>query len=161
MGYSTTFTGELILSKPLTQDQAAYLRAFSDTRRMSRDVKVHKKMKDPLREAVGLPIGDESGYYVGDEGNYLDAAVNYNYHPAGQHGLWCQWVPSPGFSSLVWDGNEKFYQYVDCANYIQTHFLNVFGIEFVDSTVMFQGESDHDAGALVIMNGKVQKVMCI
>jgi hypothetical protein len=38
MGYTTDFSGEFKLDKPLTDEQAIYVNKFADTRRMKRDV---------------------------------------------------------------------------------------------------------------------------
>ncbi len=70
MGYTTDFSGEFKLDSPLTPEQIEYLKRFNSSRRMKRDASVVATFPDPLREAVGLPIGVEGGYYVGnDEGD--------------------------------------------------------------------------------------------
>jgi len=66
MGYTTDFDGEFIVSPPLKPTHRAYLEAFSSTRRMERNAKLTAKLPDPLRKAVGLPIGTDGGYFVGD-----------------------------------------------------------------------------------------------
>ena len=65
MGYTTEFKGSLQFDKPLTESQIAYIQAFNNTRRMKRDATKAETLKDPLRIAVGLPIGEEGAYYVG------------------------------------------------------------------------------------------------
>ena len=70
MGYTTDFSGKFKLNKPLTEAQAAYLRQFQQTRRVKRDAAITEKRPDPLRIAVGLPVGIEGGYFVGEGGDY-------------------------------------------------------------------------------------------
>ena len=70
MGYTTDFDGQFKLDKPLTEAQAAYLRQFQQTRRVKRDAASTEKRPDPLRIAVGLPVGVEGGYFVGEGGDY-------------------------------------------------------------------------------------------
>jgi hypothetical protein len=65
MGYSTDFFGEFDVTPALTPEHSAYLTAFAGTRRVKRDEKITAAFPDPLREAVGLPVGPEGSYYVG------------------------------------------------------------------------------------------------
>ena len=63
MGYTTKFKGKFALDRPLSKAQSAYLHKFRDTRRMRRDAVVAATIADPIREAVGLPIGVDGGYF--------------------------------------------------------------------------------------------------
>lgn len=67
MGYTTYFNGYLTLSKQPTPEQVAYINAFASTRRVRRKAEITAKLPDPIREAVGLPVGLDGGYYVGDD----------------------------------------------------------------------------------------------
>jgi len=130
MGYTTTFNGYFKLDKPLTPEHASYLLAFSKTRRMQRDAKIAARFVDPVREAVGLPVGLDGGYVVAGGGagfaghrQLNDASVlEVNYppggqthgrrpdgslgqlerHPDSQPGLWCQWVPGRITENTNW-----------------------------------------------------------
>lgn len=106
MGYTTDFWGEVTISPPLNEDEAAFLRKFNETRRMNR-------AKGP--------------YFVGGTGMLGQGSdsdiISYNDPPAGQPGLWCQWVPTDGGDGLEWDGSEKFYHATDWMKYIIDHFL--------------------------------------
>jgi hypothetical protein len=104
MGYTTDFTGQFKLDRPLTWDHANYLARFSGTRRMGRNATLTKERSDLIRERAGLPVGEEGAYFVG-EGGYCgqggfgggsdsDDVINHNKSPSGQPGLWCQWVPA-------------------------------------------------------------------
>lgn len=68
MGYTTAFDGYFTVSPAMRPEHVAYLNKFSETRRMKRDVTVLAAMPDPIREAVGLPLGDEGEYFVGGQG---------------------------------------------------------------------------------------------
>ena len=70
MGYTTEFQGEFNLDQPLTVEQIAYLKAFNETRRMKRNADLTKDRPDPIREAVGLPVGLDGGFFVGGGGNW-------------------------------------------------------------------------------------------
>ncbi len=185
MGYTTSFSGEFLLDRPLAPEHAAYLRQFARTRRMKRDPKKAAKLPDPLREAVGLPIGHEGAYYVGadryENGFGDDSVVDGNRPPGmpshqrgtpfeailveeqeardrgAQPGLWCQWIPSDDGSSIVWDEGEKFYEYGDWLVYLIKNFLQPWGY-IVNGRVDWQGESSDDVGAIFVRDNEVRAV---
>lgn len=154
MGYTTTFTGKFTCTPALNADQVAYLKALADTRRMQR--KGASKLPDPLREAVGLPVGNEGEYFVGGTGwagqDHDETIVDYNNPPAAQPGLWCQWVPSDDGKFIKWDGGEKFYQYVEWIKYINENFLKPWGVK-LSGDVKWRGEESSDRGVMVANNG--------
>jgi hypothetical protein len=83
---------------------------------MERDARKTADRPDPVREAVGLPLGiqgqsccfhprsqthSSGGFFVGELGEFGQAMEgpdieDYNMPPRGQPGLWCQWVPRNG-----------------------------------------------------------------
>jgi hypothetical protein len=67
MGYTTDFSGEFKLDKPLTDEQAIYVNKFADTRRMKRDV---EKLKEMFNGEHGLngEYGVEGEFFVGGAG---------------------------------------------------------------------------------------------
>lgn len=158
MGYSTDFYGHFTVDPPLKAEHAAYLRAFNNTRRMKRDALKAALRPDPKREAVGLPVGDEAGYFVGEPPSrpiempkhaVADDVVDYNTPPEGQPGLWCQWIPGPDGTTIEWDGGEKFYCYAEWLQYLLDHFLLGWGYK-LGGVVEFQGEDFGDSGELEI-----------
>lgn len=158
MGYSTDFNGEFKLDKPLTQDQKKYLETFRDTRRMKRDSGVAESFSDPIRIAVGLPIGVEGEFFVGnteDSGQVRDKSViDYNKPPSTQPSLWCQWVPNEEGTAIVWDESEKFYEYIDWIKYIIENFLKPWGYD-VNGEMTWQGEDSDDFGKIIIKHNDV------
>ena len=161
MGYTTDFKGHFTLDKPLRPEHAAYLHAFSETRRMQRDAGKAGKLADPKREAVGLPIGVQAGYFVGGTGlagQDRDASIlDYNQEPMGQPGLWCGWGPTEDGGGIKWSGMEKFYSYTEWLNYLIDHFLAPWGYE-ISGAVEYQGESDDDRGKIKIVKGRAVQV---
>lgn len=161
MGYTTEFEGSFSITPPLQEKHRAYLAAFATTRRMRRDATKAAKRPDPARETVGLPIGTEGGYFVGEEGfmgqgpSPFGDVVDHNRPPAGQPGLWCQWAPEQDGSVLSWDGNEKFYDYVEWLNYLIAHFLKPWGYT-LNGAVEWQGEERGDQGRIVVNNNTVK-----
>jgi hypothetical protein len=141
----------------LRPEHAAYLKQFNDTRRMKRDPKKAKLLPDPCREAAGLPLGKEAGYFVAGEGfagqGRDDSVLDYNRPPAGQPGLWCGWAPSEDGSAIVWDGVEKFYNYVEWLRYLIAHFLAPWGY-FLNGRMTWQGEDEEDRGVITVRQNK-------
>lgn len=165
MGYTTDFYGEFNLNKPLTEAHKNYLEKFAEMRRMKRKETLTAKRPDPLREAVGLPVGKEGAYFVGEGGDFGQGAgvggddipdlVDYNYPPAGQPGLWCQWVPNSGGTAIIWDGGEKFYDYVEWIEYLIENFLKPWGY-VLNGEVEWAGEDHNDRGRIDIKNNVVK-----
>ena len=158
MGYTTDFSGSFSLNTPLTDAHAAYLRTFAETRRMERKQTIASTLPDPIRKAVGLPIGKQGAYFVGGGGDFgqgIDASViNSNDAPFGQPGLWCQWVPTQDNNGIEWDGGEKFYHYVEWLSYIIEHFLMPWGY-VLNGEVEWFGEDHSDRGKIVVANNVV------
>lgn len=170
MGYSTDFTGEFSVTPTLKPEHEKFLNAFADSRRMKRQAAITLKRPDPLREAVGLPVGPEGAYFVAEgglagQGSFKGAAgqkkagiLDYNQPPEGQPGLWCQWNPRTdpeGSSFIEWDGSEKFYNYVEWIEYLIENFLKPWGYT-VNGTVEWQGEESDDRGRIVITDNIVK-----
>jgi len=158
MGYTTDFFGEWTVDPPLTPERVAYLKAFAETRRMKRDAAKAENLYDPIRAAVGLPIGRDGGYYVGASGlmgqDRDDSVIDYNY-PAGQPSLWCQWIPSDDGLTIQWDDGEKFYDYVEWIGYLIDHFLKPWGHK-LNGEVEWQGEDSDDRGCIRITDNVVE-----
>lgn len=119
------YGGEFTLSRPLAPEHLAYLEAFARTRRMKRSTS--SELPDPTREAAGLPLGEEGGYFVGGQGfmgqDHDSSILDHNQPPVRQPGLWCQWTPNEDGSAIEWDGNEKFYHPVEWIAYLIEHFI--------------------------------------
>lgn len=158
MGYRTDFSGSFKLDKPLGKPHKAYIEKFCETRRMRRDASKTANRKDPLRIAAKLGVGKDGGYFVGEGGwagqdNGRDV-LDQNNPPSGQPGLWCQWIPSPDGSEIVWDGGEKFYEYEGWLAYIIEHFLEPWGYK-LNGEVKWQGEDPDDMGKLIVRDNHV------
>src|SRR3970040_709835 len=121
MGYTTDFYGSFDISPALKPEHSAYLKQFAYVRHMKRDPEKTALRPDPLREAVGLPVGPKGAYFVGAAGSFgaefpagqeggiwpeADDVVDHNRPPESQPELWCQWRPAPDGSELEWDGGE-------------------------------------------------------
>ena len=145
MGYTTDFKGGFEINKPLSEQLKNYLTKFSETRRMKR------KLDDKF--------GVEGEFYV-DGGGFggqdrESNIIDYNSPPKTQPGLWCQWIPNEDGTEIVWDGGEKFYNYVKWLKYIIKNFLEPEGY-VLNGEVKFQGEYYNDNGVIVVRDNKVE-----
>jgi hypothetical protein len=142
----------------LRPEHAAYLVKFSETRRMKRDATKAAGLPDPTREAVGLPLGEEAGYFVGG-GGFMgqdddESVLDHSDPPSGQPGLWCNWQPNKDGTAIVWSGAEKFYAYVDWLDYLIDNFLRPW--EYVlNGKVRWRGQERDDRGIITVKDNQV------
>jgi hypothetical protein len=158
MGH-TDFTGSFDLDRPLAPEHKAYLTRFAETRRVVRDVKALMRLGygDPLREAVGLGLGVDGGYFVDINGGPGEGVIDDNTPPEGQPGLWCQWVPNENGTEIEWDGAEKFYRYTEWLEYLIEHFLKPWGYK-LNGRVVWRSDSNNDSGVIYVKDNKVKAV---
>lgn len=156
MGYETIFDGSFSLNKRLTKARAAYLKKFSDSRRVKRDEMITSYLPDPIREAVKLPIGFEGEYYVngGINADDVTGVIDGNKPPDTQPSLYCDWVPSKDRLHIVHNGSEKFYNYIEWIEYIVNNFLGPWGYK-VNGSVNWRGEEPGDEGTIFVYNNEV------
>lgn len=160
MGYETSFVGSFDLDHSLSPKRLAYLKRFSETRRMKRNALNASRLPDPIRIAARLPIGDgDAQYFVGgadSAGQGLDpSVVDCNAPPFGQPGLWCGWTPADNGQAIVWNELEKFYYYVEWMEYLIRHFLKPWGY-VVNGKVRWDGEDSGDSGVIHARNNIIQ-----
>lgn len=160
MGYTTDFTGSFQIAPTLKPEHLQYLIAFNFTRRMARNPELAAKLPDAIREAAGLLIGEQGGYFVGsDEDHGQQRTVDildYNRPPSGQPGLWCQWVPNEEGTELEWDEGERFYNYVEWLEYLVENFFKPWGY-VLNGLVKYVGEDSDDRGAIRVTDNLVER----
>lgn len=170
MGYTTYFSGQFDLDAPLTEDQAAYLKMFSGTRRMTRDLKKLERMVGPkgtyadvnreclgLLKKVGLGLGPNGAYYCsgGDFGqDHEDPSVKEYNGSKPMPSFWCQWVPTEDRKGIEHDGGEKFYAYVEWIAFIIEHFLEPWG-RTLNGNVTWEGEESDDRGVIIVKDNAI------
>ncbi len=149
MGYTTEFFERFDLDKPLSKDHAAYLFRFNEIRHLA--IENVEDKDDPLRQAVGLPLGTEGEYFMGRECD----DENGNHPPSTQPGYNCLWRPTHDGEGIEWDGYEKFYDFTEWLEYIIDHFLKVWGYA-LNGEVDWRGESHDDVGSIYVKNNVVE-----
>lgn len=153
MGYDTKFTGKFIIDRPMDEIHRKYLQAFSDTRHMKRDTLKTILLPDPLRKAIGYPVGIDGEFFVGSLGDfgqsYDQSVIGYNTSPASQPGLWCQWEPDEHGTVIKWNGSEKFCNYIEWLQYLIENFTSRWDYK-LNGDVYWNGEDDNDSGILSV-----------
>jgi hypothetical protein len=157
MSYNIKLLGRFGFSRQLTEAEYEYLNAFARSARVARDESRASALPDPLRFAVGLPIGPQGGHYVGGASieNWTSdgSVVNANAPPRDQPNLRCQWIPTQDRNGIEWDRGPAFYEWVEWLEYLVAHFFVPWGIK-VNGTVKMVGENEEE-GNLYVVDNKV------
>ena len=162
MGYSTDFIGNFDIEPALTKEQFDYLIALSQTRRMKRNASLledNLTFPDPLREAVGLPVGENGCFYVRSTKNWgqdhdCPSIIDYNDPPLAELSLWCGWTPET-LDSIAWNGNEKFYEYIAWIKFIVKSIIKPWGL-MLNGEVEWKGEDSEDMGKIIIKDNEIE-----
>lgn len=163
--YHIHFTGSVQLDRPLQPEQVAYLRRFLSTRRVSWAGEYVQELPDPLREAVGLPVGPEGAYFVGLSFNELkvdfyqplvrEQKLKLNKAPQGQPRLWCAWkLDEDGMTLRYTDKQELSFCYA-WLDYLIDHFFTPWGYR-LDGEIIWQGDDEADHGTIVVRQSHVE-----
>ncbi len=145
MGYTTDFSGQFILDKPLDDETFKLLNGLANTRRMKRKV-------DPKYGIDGEFYIEGNGFMGQDREENI---VDFNQPPRTQPSLWCQWIPNEDDKYIIeWNGGEKFYNYIEWIKYIIEKILKPKGYT-LNGDVCWSGESAEDIGLIRIMNNTV------
>ena len=159
MGYTTDFSGSLKFNKEVSEQLREYINRFSATRRMPRINEKIKEIFPNWRELCFFgDLGNKGEYFAPVSSNYGqendESVVDYNGYKDNVHpGLWCQWIIDG--DELVWDGGEKFYNYVEWLHYLIDHFFDPLGY-VLNGDIVWQGEDSDDCGVIHVVNNFVE-----
>lgn len=182
MGYTTDFTGAAAITPTLKPEHRMYLQAFADIRHMPLDKAKAALIADPLREAVGLPVGNAGCYVIGyprwpfnkwdrelaapkgalwqgggwgNSEHLATVAVAFNGgFSSTTPGLWCQWTVDDDGMHLSWDGGEKFYEYTEWLRWLIDNFFQPWGYT-LNGEIYWSGEDSGDLGLIDVTDNKV------
>lgn len=123
--------GTLTVSPQLEVRHATYLGRFREINHVKRDPKLieSKAKPDPIRLAVGLPVGPQGAYYVGDagwSGTPDESVVDDSTPPRGQPTCRCNWSPTEDRCGLVLPHGDAT-DGVAWLRYLIKHFLQPWG----------------------------------
>jgi hypothetical protein len=145
MGYNTQFTGQFNLNKPLSEKDKEFLTKLSETRRVARK--------------VDAKYGIEGEFYVDGTGIFGqdkdETILDNNRYPKTQPGFWCQWVSNEDGTAIIWDCNEKFYNYIEWINYLIKNLIEPRGYSLTGD-VEWQGDEPDDFGIISIKDNTVR-----
>lgn len=176
MGYTTEFTGEFVVDRPVEEDLLLYIQNFCEVRHMKYDVeKIKADFPNWEDFCYRGDLGREGEYFVGEVSVFKSPdrkyykrfsqrdlhlfydkyAIDQNNPPTGVPGLWCQWeIPDDKRDVIRWNGTEKFYHYGNWLHYLIEHFLAPNGYK-VNGLVMFRGEFIDDVGFIFVNDNKI------
>lgn len=84
--------------------------------------------------------------------------ADYDYReadfPKGAPDAYLQWKVTNDRKHLEWDGNEKFYRYVEWLQWLIDHVFKPRGYALT-GRVVYRGEDHDDVGTLEVVDGKV------
>lgn len=156
MGYTTEFEGEFTINRELDQETYDLLMGLATTRRMGRDPEL-------LAERIGLTVeeviqkyGKECQFWSGDERFTTNDVININTPPTDQPGLYLQWIPGNDRKSILWDGNEKFYNAFEWIEYLIKYILAPRGY-VLNGTIDAYGEDRDDNWAITIKDNVARR----
>lgn len=128
---------------------------------MKRNAAKCSGISDPVREAVGLPVGVEGEYCVfsandGGYGQSVDSSVIDSDCAASTQPSypWCGWGPAENGSKLKWGEMEKAYDYLEWLKYINESFLKPWGV-VIDGKVHWSGDDVEDNGTIFAKQGVI------
>lgn len=156
MGYTTDFTGSFKVSPPITDENILQrLKILNETRRIIRDSnKIAQKLNISLDECIAK-YGIDGEFYSSDANIFSfksdETIINYNLPPITQPGLWCKWKYNINENTVEWDGNEKFYDYVEWLEYLIEKVFEPNGYK-LNGVVKWIGECDDDYGKIKVNN---------
>jgi len=141
MGYTTDFSGQFMIDRPVDEETAKLLKGLANSRRMKRNIEGYGVEGEFYVEEVET----ENSWNTPKNPNIIDQ----NRPPRTQPGLWCQWLLQEDNQTIEWDGGEKFYEYVEWIKYLIDRILKPRGY-FVSGEVEWFGESREDFGKITI-----------
>ena len=73
--------------------------------------------------------------------------------------IWLQWIVVDGYKNdnhyLVWDSNEKFYNYIEWLEYLIKYFFKPNNLS-ISGRVRWRGEEFDDIGTICVENNEVE-----
>jgi len=76
---------------------------------------------------------------------------------SGMPDSYLQWVPSEDLKAIVFDGNEKFYDYTEWLKWVIDNWIVKWGIT-ANGEMLWSGEQTSDNGVIRVINNVVEAV---
>lgn len=147
----------------LNPEHLEYLQKFNATRRVRRDSTITEEREDRTRLAVGLPVGLNGCYFVGETGlsgqNKGGDVLDVNSPPADQPSVWCPWTVREDHlheHHICLNEKERHNDVWEWFWYVKGHFLDLWGYRLVSGRVDYE-ESDGTKLRISINSGFIQR----
>jgi hypothetical protein len=88
------------------------------------------------------------------EFNHLKDFSEERHDESDYPGIWCQWVSNDEGTELVWDGGEKFYEYVEWLEWLIDNYFESQSL-VLNGTIRWQGEDISDVGRIDVKDNHV------
>jgi len=154
MGYTTNFEGEFTFNKQVDKELEKYVNNFARTRHMLYNTEWIKKELPFWRAFTFDGNLGKNGCLIADENHVFDVWPNENekwvkdVNDSGDcPSLWANWKIEN--NTLVWNGAEKFYSYVEWLEFYITNFFEPNDLK-LSGVVYFYGEDREDCGSIII-----------
>jgi hypothetical protein len=152
MVYLTTFLGSFHFSRPLRDEELAFLTSFSGNRRMKLDVKQLEERFGGAHAPPKKGYGPEGAFFSGPLAFGDPAILDSNTPPPGVPSRHCHWTATR--RKLKWNGEESFHHFIDWLEYMIREFLDDWGIG-LDGAMQWQGEDPTDRGTISVWRSHV------
>ena len=156
MSYATRFYGGFALDRPLTRDQHRLLQIFLDSAHVQFDPAKIDYHKPKIAEYVDLlykldvGLGKDLTYFVAGRNPDPDI-VKLWLPPKDVPGMWCEWKIGSSRRTVVWNGEEYFYDYVDWLGFLIQRFFKRWGYT-LSGFVEWEGEDMSDKGWIEVQD---------
>lgn len=158
MSYTYDLIGKLSVSPPLSPAQVAYLQEFSHSYR-HKFAPQWQSWPNPLREAVGLPVGIDGAYIssaMGTGADFLDNCFQVDTDPPdNQPSFQCCWTTNAQGSTVHWNKLQRTFAPVEWLNYLIAHFFEPWGVA-LNGVVQCHGEEEDDRSLIVVNKNLVR-----
>lgn len=173
MGYYTSFSGQLDILPAIEPHHRAYLEKYFDMPHYGYHEDKVATLPDPLREAVGLPVGTDGAFVLAvenpDEHWTTDGITleppkvgaregwlkNMWQPPTGVPNGWCHWQLDPDESALRGpEDSAKFYGYHAWLRYLIQTFFHPWGYKLTGE-IYWEGEERDDIGKFDVTDNVV------
>lgn len=149
MGYTTGASGQLQLSRKLTEAEAEYLGEWLHRRHVIVPF-TWEGRPDPRRTAAGFPIGDQGVYYTGDATNLPFGGDGY---PTMLPGWNCPLMldnDDPDIDYLAPDGSDRVHDLTEWVLAVRDLLLKPLGVHFEVSELRWRGSDFQDVGRIKV-----------
>lgn len=159
MSYTYDLFGKISVTPALTQDQVAYIQEFSTSYRHKFAPK-WQSWPNPLREAVGLPVGIDGEYISSAMGagvDFIDNCMEVDTDtPNNQPSFQCCWTTNNKGNVVQWNKLGRTFAPAPWLEYMIEHFFKPWGVT-LNGKVECHGEEKDDRTLIVVNNNHVRR----